>query len=155
MLAPARKPAIVTTPKGERPAAKAAKIKDRARRMPPGLWVLAHPRPAVIPEADYRRLAEAAEDLADIAAGDRATRRLAQGKDEAIPAEFADRILDGENPVRVWRELRGLTVKALAAKAGIKPAFLSQIETGARAGSVATLRALARALRLTLDDVAG
>ena len=129
MPVPARKPAIVTTPKGE--------------------------RLALIPEADYRRLADAAEDLADIAAGHRAKKRLAQGKDEAIPAEFADRILDGENPVRVWREFRGLTVKALAAKAGIRPAFLSQIETGAREGSVATLKALARALRLTLDDVAG
>ena len=129
MLAPARKPAIVTTPKGE--------------------------RLAMIPEADYRRLAITAEDLADIAAGARAKRRLAQGKDELIPAEFADRILDGENPVRVWREFRGLTVKALAAQAGIRPAFLSQIETGAREGSVATLKALARALRLTLDDVAG
>ena len=129
MPAPARKPAIVTTPKGE--------------------------RLAVIPEADYRRLAEAAENLADIAAGDRAKRRLAQGSDESIPAEFADRILDGENPVRVWREFRGLTVKALAAKAGIRPAFLSQIETGARAGSVATLKALARALNVALDDLAG
>ena len=129
MPAPARKPAIVTTPRGE--------------------------RLAVIPEADYRRLAEAAEDLADISAGARAKKRLAQGRDELIPAEFADRILDGENPVRVWREFRGLTVKALAAKAGIRPAFLSQIETGAREGSVATLKALARALRLTLDDVAG
>ena len=30
-----------------------------------------------------------------------------------IPGEFAERLPAGENPVRVFRELRGLSVKAL------------------------------------------
>lgn len=121
------KPTIITTPKGE--------------------------RLAVIPEADYRRLAEAADDLNDIAAYDRAKKRLAEGKSELVPIEIHDRIAAGENRVRVWREHRGLKGHELAARAGIKAPFLSQIETGQRKPSVATLRAIARALEVTLDDL--
>lgn len=121
------KPEIITTPKGE--------------------------RLAVVSEAHYRRLIAAAEDLADVVAYDRAKKRLAEGKDELVPIEIYDRIAAGENPVRVWRENRGLKVRDLAAKAGIKPAYLSQIETGVRDGSIATNRALARALGLAVDDL--
>jgi ribosome-binding protein aMBF1 (putative translation factor) len=123
------KPTIITTPKGE--------------------------RLAVIPEADFRALAEAAEDLADIRAYDRAKKRLAQGKDELVPIEMYDRIAAGENRVRVWREHRGLKLNALAARAGIKPPFLSQIETGRRTASLATVKALARALGVGVDDLVG
>ncbi len=70
---------------------------------------------------------------------------LAAGTDELIPADFGDRILDGESPVRVWREYRGLSVKQLAAGAQISAAYLSQIEGGSRNGSLSTMKALASA----------
>jgi len=89
----------------------------------------------------------------DVLAFDKAKRRLAIGEDELIPAAFANRILDGEKPIRVWREYRGLSVKALAEKAEISAAYLSQIEGGSREGSVATMKALAMALSLDLDDL--
>jgi transcriptional regulator with XRE-family HTH domain len=47
-----------------------------------------------------------------------------------------------------------LTVKALAAAAGVTPAYLSQIETGAREGTIETLKKLSAALRVTIDDIA-
>ncbi len=111
-------------------------------------------RMVILPLDSYEKLREAAEELADVEAYDEAKRRLAAGEDELIPAEFADRILDGENPVRVWREFRGLSVKALAEKADISPGYLSQIEGGSREGSLSTMKALADALSLTLDDLA-
>jgi transcriptional regulator with XRE-family HTH domain len=46
-------------------------------------------------------------------------------------------------------------VKALAETVGIAPAYLSQIETGKRDGTLETYRKLANALRLTLDELAG
>ena len=98
-------------------------------------------------------LCAAAEDMADIRAYDRAKERLEAGTDEMIPADFADRILDGESPVRVWREYRGLSIKQLAAGANISAAYLSQIEGGSRNGSLSTLRALAKALSLDVDDL--
>ena len=108
-------------------------------------------RMVVLPLTEYESLCEAAEDLADIQAYDKAQQRLATGEDEMIPAAFANRILDGESSVRVWREYRGLNVKDLAAKADISAAYLSQIEGGDREGSVATMKALAAAL--DLDDL--
>ena len=94
----------------------------------------------VLPLAEYERLVEAVEDAADIRAYDAAKRRLAEGRDESIPAEFVDRILNGENKIRVWREYRGLTIKALAETSGLAAAYLSQIETGKREGTIETFK---------------
>jgi DNA-binding XRE family transcriptional regulator len=94
----------------------------------------------VLPLAEYERLVEAVEDAADIRAYDGAKRRLAEGRDESIPAEFVDRILNGENKIRVWREYRGLTLKALAETSGLAAAYLSQIETGKREGTIETFK---------------
>ncbi len=79
--------------------------------------------------------------------------RLASGDEELIPAEIVDRLLSGENRLRVWREHRGLTIRALAEKAGLAQPYLSQIETGRREGTVETYRKLAGALSLSLDDL--
>ena len=111
-------------------------------------------RMAVIPLADYERLVMAAEDAADVRAYDRVKRRLATGEEELVPAEFANRILDGENKIRVWRELRGMTAAVLARKAGIARPYLTQLETGKRDGTVGTLRQIADALGVSIDDLA-
>jgi DNA-binding XRE family transcriptional regulator len=111
-------------------------------------------RMAIIPLAEYERLIEAAEDAADARAYDEAKHKLASDEDELVPAEFVNRILDGENKVRVWREYRGLTVKALAESSELTPAYLSQIETGVREGTIATFKKLAAVLRVDIDDIA-
>src|SRR5882757_6003007 len=109
----------------------------------------------IIPAAEYDRLVEAREMAADVAAFDEFERKLAAGEEELIPSEIVDRILDGENRVRVWREHRGMTVKALAEASGIAPAYLSQVETGKRDGTLDTYRKLADVLHLSLDELAG
>ena len=111
-------------------------------------------RMAVIPLADYERLVMAAEDAADVRAYDRMKRRLATGEEELVPAEFANRILDGENKIRVWRELRGMTAAVLARKAGIARPYLTQLEMGKRDGTVGTLRQIADALGVSIDELA-
>jgi DNA-binding XRE family transcriptional regulator len=108
----------------------------------------------VLPLAEYERLIEAVEDAADVRGYDAAKRRLAEGRDESIPAEFVDRILNGENKIRVWREYRGLTIKALAETSGLAAAYLSQIETGKREGTIETFKKIAAALRVDIDDIA-
>ena len=110
-------------------------------------------RLVVIPESEYDALVEAAEDLSDLIAFDQFKERLATGLEELIPAEFADRLIDGENAIRVWREYRGLSAKELAEKAGIAQAYLSQLETGKRDGPVSTIKKIADALNLTIDDL--
>jgi DNA-binding XRE family transcriptional regulator len=74
--------------------------------------------------------------------------------EERVPMELVDRLLAGENPIRVWREHRRLTLAELGAKAGFSKGYLSDIERGNRAGPVDTLRAIARSLRVDLDDIA-
>lgn len=74
--------------------------------------------------------------------------------EDALAVEMVERLLAGESPVRVWREHRAMTARALAAAADVDPAYLSQIETGKKPGSIKTLRALARALAVDLDDLA-
>lgn len=108
-----------------------------------------------IPRAEYDRLRAAAEDLADLQAYDRAQAALTAGEEELIPAEYAARLIDGENPLRVYRDLRGMTQAALAQAAGVNRVTVAEIETGRKQGSVATLRALAGALGVTVDDLTG
>ena len=72
---------------------------------------------------------------------------------ESFPAEVVDRLLAGQNPIRVYRDHRGMTQGALAAAAGIHPVYLSQIETGRRTGSARTLVAIAKALGVAVDDL--
>lgn len=106
-----------------------------------------------IPRDEYDRLRAAAEDLADLQAYDGAKAALAAGEDELIPADCANRLLNGENPLRVYRDLRGFTQAALAEQAGVNRVTVAEIEIGRKQGSVATLRALAGALRVSLDDL--
>lgn len=106
-----------------------------------------------ISRAEYERLLAAAEDLADIAAYDRTKADLASGSDELIPAAFADRLLSGESPLRVYRALRGLTQAALSKKSGVNRVQIADIEAGRKSGSIETLRKLADALKVTVDDL--
>lgn len=110
----------------------------------------------VLSRKDYEALlrqAEQAEDLEDLLAVQAFEARVAAGEEERIPSEFVDRLIDGENPIRVWRDFRGLSAKELAAAAGISAAYLSEIETGKKEGSLSVFRQIARALRLDLDDL--
>ena len=106
-----------------------------------------------ITRAEYDRLVAAAEDLADIATVDAAMRALAEGRDALVPAEFANRLIDGESPVTVYRELRGMTKAGLARAAGVDRVQLHNIEAGTRRGSVDTLAKIAAALGVTVDDL--
>jgi len=112
-------------------------------------------RLVVLAEVEYQALVEAAEEAADEAAIRRFKERLAAGEEELLPEEMVDRILGGENPIRVWRQHRGLSVKALAESAGIAPAYLSQIETGKRDGTLSTIKKIADALDVSVDDLVG
>ena len=110
------------------------------------------PEWAVIPYAEYLHLVDQTAMLQDIRDYDIAIEAIERGA-ELIPSEVTYAILDGENPIRVWREYRELPQQQLAEAAGISKPYLSQIETGKRTGTTEVLTALANALNLTLDDV--
>lgn len=110
------------------------------------------PEWAVLPYAEYEALVAAAEMLEDIQAYDEAKARIAAGE-EIIPAEVTFALIEGANPIAVWRKHRNLTQAALAGQAGISKAYLSQLESGKRGGAAGVLARLAQALRVDLDDL--
>ena len=111
------------------------------------------PEWAVLPYKDYLELVEKAEKLQDIQDYDSAKLALERGDEELVPSEVVYAILDGEHPIKAWRENRSLSQQNLAQVAEISVPYLSQIETGKRKGSVEVLVAIAQALNLSLDDL--
>jgi len=69
------------------------------------------PERAVLPYDLYVQLAEEAEMLHDIRDYDSVKTAIEQGREELIPGEVTFALPDGENPVNVWSEYRGLTQK--------------------------------------------
>ena len=106
-----------------------------------------------IPKAEYDRLCALEEDFADIRTALAVEARIASGEEELIPARIVDRLLDGEPPLRVWRESRHLTQAELARASGVNRVQIVDIEAGRSTGSVHTLRKLADALGVAVDDI--
>ena len=109
--------------------------------------------------AEYEALVEAiedAEDRAHLAVQEERERLLGveAARADALPTELVRRMLDGESPVRIWREHRRLTLGELADRASIAPSHVSEIEAGREPGSAAVLAKLARALGVGPDDLA-
>jgi DNA-binding XRE family transcriptional regulator len=110
------------------------------------------PEWAVIPFALYQKLREMADENKDAAANDAGTKTL-DAKKKSVPTKVKQRLSKGENPVRVWRDHRGITQQTLSSRVGISAAFLSQIESGKRIGSAGVLKNLAKALQVDMDDL--
>jgi DNA-binding XRE family transcriptional regulator len=105
----------------------------------------------VVPLKDFQQLVHDAEMLDDVRAYDAAKTR----KEESFPPEVADRLIAGENPVKVFREYQGLTQQQLAKTVKIARPYLAEIKSGRKTGSVSVLKAIADTLKLELDDIAG
>lgn len=110
-----------------------------------------------IPRAEYERLRELAREANE----DAGTARLvARAKKEAsagaplFSKEIADRLGDGENPIRVLREFRQETQQELAASVGITQGYLSDLENGKRKGPLALHSKIARKLGVPFELLA-
>jgi DNA-binding XRE family transcriptional regulator len=112
---------------------------------------------AILPRADYERLAaiadEAREDAGMIRLVAKARREIAEGG-PLIPIEYVDRMAKGESPIAVMREFRKLTQAKLARATGLGQGYISDLENGNRRGTVDALRSIAKALKVPLDLIA-
>lgn len=95
------------------------------------------------------------EDYEDLVDGREASAILAEiaGGQEVWPLDIVEARANGENPVRVFRTYRKLSVSELAQAAGISQPYLSEIESGKKTGSVDVLKRIAAALKVDLDDI--
>lgn len=102
-----------------------------------------------IPKAEYDLLLEKLEDLEDILAYEQAL----QEKSDPIPHEFVMRLINGENPLAVFREWRGYNQSSLARASGVNRTQIADIEADRSNPSVKTLKKLAETLKVDMEDL--
>jgi transcriptional regulator with XRE-family HTH domain len=105
---------------------------------------------------DFEALVRAAEDAIDLAAVEaHRAHEDRVGWDSArrnyLTADEARRLLDGESPVRVWREKRGIKQRTLADAAQVAVSYLAEIEGGKKPGSAGALERIADVLEMPLE----
>ena len=106
-----------------------------------------------IPKDEYLRLKALEEDLSDLQSISEVLKRLEVGEEELLPSLVVDQLLDGKAPLLVWREHRNLTQAELARRSKVNRVQIIDIEAGRKTGSVKTLRKLAHALNINIDDL--
>jgi len=110
---------------------------------------------AVLPRVDYDRLVARAAEAQEDAAASRiirsSARAIKEGREVVLPKAVADRLSNGESPVRVIREWRDMIQGELAVAVGISQNYLSEIETGRRKGPAELQKKFARALGVPMD----
>jgi len=111
-----------------------------------------------IGRSDFEALIQAAEDAEDLvalAAHDAEEAQLGReaARRDYLTGDEAEQLLEGHSPVKVWRNKRKLSQRALAAAAGIQPGYLAEIETGKKPGSADALHRLSVVLGVAMKDL--
>ena len=108
---------------------------------------------AVLPRQEYERLRAlaASEDPGTARIVRKTKAAVAAGQEVLLPKIVVDRLAAGENPIRVLREWRDVTQMYISFRTNISQGHLSDIESGRRTGTPATLRKIADVLRVPLD----
>lgn len=108
---------------------------------------------AVLPFAMWEKIQEMLEDLQDIADCNEIRAKVERGESEYMPASVVHAIIHGENPIKVYREYRGFTQAELAEKAALSVDMIKKIEGGKSDGSIKSLKAIAKALNVDIEDI--
>jgi DNA-binding Xre family transcriptional regulator len=108
----------------------------------------------VLSRRDYDALLARAGDEA---AEDRMSIRLieeARGR-TALPLAYMDRIIDGESPVAVLLDFRGMTQAELAQRTGLSQPYISKLSRGLVGAGQKSLKRLAAGLDVSIDILMG
>ena len=108
---------------------------------------------AIVPIEQYQELLRDNENKKDVSDVVEYREKLKNREEEAIPSEFAERLIFNENPFLVWREYRRLKLKDLGVATGIDVATLSRIENSKRDPNIKQLKTIASALNINTSDL--
>jgi len=72
---------------------------------------------------------------------------------DALPIALAQRLIQGETPHKLYRELRGFSTTRLAEAAGLPHDYIIGVETGRTEETLEARRKIARVLHVKLDDL--
>jgi transcriptional regulator with XRE-family HTH domain len=73
---------------------------------------------------------------------------------DRIPLEVVKRLIEDENPVKVWRA-SGADAAAVAHAPGLPQSTIARLESGERKSTVEQMRKLAGALGINLETLCG
>lgn len=102
-----------------------------------------------IQKTEYDRLVALAEDAED----DAAVATHLKSPEVGMPLELVKRMINGESALAIHREWRGLSATELSRQSGVNRVQIVDIEAGRKSGSIATLKKLAAALDISVDDI--
>ena len=97
----------------------------------------------VLPIGEYEALTERLER----AQADMSLPRIGP-REQPIPVEVAQRIIDGDPPVKVWREYRELSVEQLASASKLSIGHLEAVESKRRVENAEVVQSIAEALEI-------
>lgn len=107
----------------------------------------------ILSRAEYEKLTDAREDMADASRAHSIMARVTAGTENVLTSDELDAYLKAATPLAFWRRKRNLTQAALAQQVGVAQGYISEIEAKRKSGDVATLKRIARALGISLDDL--
>ena len=103
----------------------------------------------VLPIQEYHELLDKVQDFQDI---QEVKKHIEEGG-ETFPMEVVLALAEGQNPIKVYREYRGISQTALASKVKVSKQYISQLEAGERHGTARVLKEIAKILNLDLEDI--
>lgn len=101
----------------------------------------------LVPEHELLRLQSLAEDDQDIQDFDKAVNEAT----EFFPQHILDTIFDGGNAIATFRNYRDMTQEQLSKATGLSRAYIAQIETDKKTGSIETLKKIAHVLNVDIE----
>ncbi len=107
----------------------------------------------ILPEAEFERLRDLADDNLDARLISDSAARLASGQEELLSEADLDALRAAPSPLAFWRRRRGETAAALGKACGLAEEDITALETGARTVDMSVYRRLARALGIDAEDL--
>ena len=107
----------------------------------------------ILSRDEYDRLIAADEDMKDAKTARRIIEQIASGEETVLTEAELDEFLKAKTPLAFWRKKRRMTQADLAKAADIAQGFISEIESGQKPGTPATLKKIAQALNIKIDDL--
>lgn len=73
---------------------------------------------------------------------------------DGVPESLVDALVEGNHPIKVYRNYRQLTQQELAGRIGKSKLHIAKLEAGERTGTVDVLARIAEVLEVDLDQLA-
>ncbi|BCM85294.1 helix-turn-helix transcriptional regulator [Methylobacterium indicum] len=107
----------------------------------------------ILPEAEFERLSDLAEEAADTRSLAVSLARLEAGEEELLSGDELDALRTAPTPLAFWRRKRAMDAAELARQAGVQEEQIDAVERGEIIGDVQIYRRLARALQVEIEDL--